>query len=65
MCQLAIWEGKHSVLCILVLAENLAAGCNGIPVVVWMKLSLQMYKSINLPIPLTQCKSSSSAAMAR
>lgn len=46
MCQLAIWEGKHSVLCILVLAENLAAGCNGIPVVVWMKLSLQMYKVV-------------------
>lgn len=46
MCQLAIWEGKHSVLCIPVLAENLAAGCNGIPVVVWMKLSLQMYKVV-------------------
>lgn len=46
MCQLAIWEGKHSVLCILVLAENLAAGCKGIPVVVWMKLSLQMYKVV-------------------
>lgn len=46
MCQLAIWEEKHSVLCILVLAENLAAGCNGIPVVVWMKLSLQMYKVV-------------------
>jgi hypothetical protein len=38
------WEGKHSVLCMLVLAENLAAGCTGMPVVVRIKLSLPVYE---------------------